>query len=186
MSNQIGSKALSRRRFLVSASSLAIASSFPQLAQSATHTSSDRTLSFIHLHTNETLSCCYWKNGQYDLTALAQINTILRDHRTGEVAKIDIQLLDLIHELHQMTQSSSRFEIISGFRSAKTNEHLRKTTGGVAKKSHHMQGKAIDIRLPDVELKTLRDAAISLQAGGVGYYTKSSFLHLDTGRPRNW
>ena len=183
---QSSSKTFNRRRFLTSASSLALATSFPLLAQSATHASSDRTLSFVNLHTNETLGCCYWKNGHYDLKALTQINTILRDHRTGEISTIDTQLLDLLHQLHQMTQSSSRFEIISGFRSAKTNETLRKTTHGVAKKSHHMQGKAIDVRLPDIELKTLRDAAISLQAGGVGYYTKNSFLHLDTGRPRNW
>lgn len=186
MSVLSSSKTFNRRRFLTSASSLALATSFPLLAQSATHASSDRTLSFVNLHTNETLSCCYWQNGHYDLKALTQINTILRDHRTGEIATIDTQLLDLLHQLHQMTQSSSRFEIISGFRSAKTNETLRKTTNGVAKKSHHMQGKAIDVRLPDIELKTLRNAAISLQAGGVGYYTKNSFLHLDTGRPRNW
>ena len=186
MSKQSSSKTFNRRKFLASASTIAIISSFPLLAQSATHTSSDRTLSFVNLHTNETLGCCYWQNGQYDLNALAQINTILRDHRTGEIAKIDTQLLDLLHRLHQITQSSSRFEIISGFRAVKTNETLRNTTSGVAKKSHHMQGKAIDVRLPDIELKTLRDAAISLQAGGVGYYTKNSFLHLDTGRPRNW
>ncbi len=186
MSDIPSSKTYSRRQILISTTTLALASSFPQLAQSATHASSDRTLSFINLHTNETLGCCYWKNGRFDIKALSQINTILRDHRTGEIAEIDTQLLDLLHQLHQLTQSSSRFEIISGFRSAKTNETLRNTTRGVAKKSHHMQGKAIDVRLPDIELKTLRDAAISLQAGGVGYYTKNSFLHLDTGRPRNW
>ncbi len=186
MSNQPSSTAYNRRQFLINTSTLVFASSFSHLSQSATHTSSDRTLSFINLHTNETLRTRYWQNGQYNLKALSEINTILRDHRSGEVSNIDTQLLDLLHNLQQMTQSSSPFEIISGFRSAKTNETLRNTTSGVAKKSLHMQGKAIDVRLPDIELKTLRNSAISLQAGGVGYYTKNSFLHLDTGRPRNW
>mgnify|MGYP003646903223 FL=1 len=92
----------------------------------------------------------------------------------------------MLHTLHSLTQSNSAFEIISGYRSAKTNETLRNSTSGVAKRSLHMQGKAIDVRLPDIELKKLRDVAISLQAGGVGYYSRSGFLHLDTGRPRNW
>ena len=186
MGNQSSSKTYNRRQFIINTSTLVFSSSFSHLSQSATHASSDRTLSFINLHTNETLHSRYWQNGQHDINALSKINTILRDHRSGEVSDIDTQLLDLLYNLQQLTQSTSPFEIISGFRSAKTNEALRNTTNGVAKKSLHMQGKAIDVRLPDIELKTLRDCAISLQAGGVGYYTKNSFLHLDTGRPRNW
>ena len=99
---------------------------------------------------------------------------------------MDPQLLDLLHLLHRKTESNAPFHVISGYRSPKTNARLRSASNGVAKRSLHMQGKAIDIRLPDIKLSRLRDAAISLQAGGVGYYAKSNFLHLDTGRPRSW
>ena len=177
---------LNRRNFLIRSSAAALAVTFPTISQSATKQSSEKTLAFLNLHTNETLTCCYWNNGQHDGNALAEINYILRDHRSGEVAPIDTQLLDMLHKLQQLTDSNSPFHIISGYRSAKTNEKLRRTTKGVAKRSLHMQGKAIDVSLPDVKLATFRDAAISLNVGGVGYYTKSGFLHLDTGRPRNW
>jgi uncharacterized protein YcbK (DUF882 family) len=175
-----------RRKFLIHASTTALAASFPQLIQANTTLPEEKTLSFLNLHTNETLQCCYWKNNQPNLDALTKINHILRDHRTQEVAQIDHQLIDLLHNLHSLTESSTPFQIISGYRSPKTNEALRNSSTGVAKRSLHMQGKAIDVRLPDIELATLRDAAISLQTGGVGYYSKSDFLHLDTGKPRNW
>lgn len=177
---------LNRRKFLINASATALAASFPQLILANTNIAVEKTLSFVNLHTNETLECCYWKNNQPNQNGLAKINYILRDHRTQEVAQIDRQLIDMLHNLHTLTKSNAPFEIISGYRSPKTNEALRKSTSGVAKRSLHMQGKAIDVRLPDIELKNFRNAAISLQAGGVGYYSKSGFLHLDTGRPRNW
>ena len=175
-----------RRKFLIHASTSALAVSFPQLILANSSAPKEKTLSFLNLHTNETLQCCYWKNNQLNLDALAKINHILRDHRTQEVAQIDHQIIDMLHTLHSLTESRAPFEIISGYRSPKTNQALRKSTSGVAKRSLHMQGKAIDARLPDIELKKLRNVAISLQAGGVGYYSKSGFLHLDTGRPRNW
>jgi len=175
-----------RRKFLVQATASALAVSCPQLILANTHTRKEKTLSFLNLHTHETLQCCYWRDNQLNLDALTKINHILRDHRTQEVAQIDYQVIDMLHTLHSLTGSSAPFEIISGYRSPKTNATLRKSTSGVAKRSLHMQGKAIDVRLPDIELKKLRDTAISLQAGGVGYYAKSGFLHLDTGTPRNW
>tara|TARA_B110000238_G_C16100053_1_gene427850 strand:- start:735 stop:1304 length:570 start_codon:yes stop_codon:yes gene_type:complete len=175
-----------RRKFLIHATASVLAASFPPLILAKTNAPEEKTLSFLNLHTNETLKCCYQKNNQLDLEALAKINHILRDHRTQEVAQIDHQIIDMLHTLHTLTKSSAPFEIISGYRSPKTNESLRKSTSGVAKRSLHMQGKAIDVRLPDVALKKFRDIAISLQAGGVGYYSKSSFLHLDTGTPRHW
>ncbi len=180
-----------RRNFIIKSSASLLAATCPSLAFSSTakHANidiSDKYLSFLHLHTNESLQCCYWKDSQYDVTALAKINHLLRDHRTSEIAPIDTNLLDTLYQLRSLTHSRAPFEIISGFRSAKTNEQLRKNTSGVAKRSYHMQGKAIDIRLADVDLKKLRDTAISLQAGGVGYYRKSGFLHIDMGRPRNW
>ena len=177
---------LNRRKFLINASVSVLAASFPQLILANSNISEEKTLSFLNLHTNETLNCCYWKNNQPNLGELAKINYILRDHRTQEVAQIDHQLIDMLHNLHSLTESNAPFEIISGYRSAKTNQALRKSTLGVAKRSLHMQGKAIDVRLPDIELKKLRDVAISLDAGGVGYYANSGFIHLDTGKPRNW
>ena len=175
-----------RRSFLKSSSAVILTVAFPQLIQANIKKSSERTLEFVNLHTNETLDCCYWRSGRYDSSALAQINYVLRDHRAEEVYTIDPQLLDLLHSLRESTGSSAPFEVISGYRSPKTNAKLRSTTGGVAKRSLHMQGKAIDVRLPDIKLAHLRDAAISMQNGGVGYYAKSNFLHIDIGRTRSW
>ncbi|MDH5592439.1 MAG: DUF882 domain-containing protein, partial [Gammaproteobacteria bacterium] len=114
------------------------------------------------------------------------INRVLRDHRTGDIIDIDPTLVDLLNILHHKMNGRKPFHVISGYRSPKTNESLRKQTSGVAKKSFHMQGRAIDIRLPGRELTALRKAAINLQAGGVGFYPKSDFIHIDTGRVRHW
>ena len=175
-----------RRSFLKCSAALAASSTFPQIIHANTDRSSERTLEFINLHTDETLSCCYWSNGEYDANSLSEINHILRDHRANEVYEIDAKLIDFLHVLHKTTDSKAPFHVISGYRSPHTNEKLREQTNGVAKRSLHMQGKAIDIRLPDVELSHLRDAAISLQAGGVGYYAKSNFIHVDIGKNRSW
>jgi uncharacterized protein YcbK (DUF882 family) len=110
----------------------------------------------------------------------------LRDHRTGEIEVIDRRLLNQLFILQHKIENHGSFHIISGYRSPKTNARLRKTGSGVAKRSLHMQGRAVDVRLPGVELKHLRQAALKLHAGGVGYYPKSNFVHLDTGRARFW
>ncbi len=175
-----------RRSLLKCSAALVASSTFPQLIHANADKSSERTLEFINLHTDETLRCCYWADGEYDPSGLNEINHILRDHRANEVYDMDASLIDLLHTLHKMTESKAPFHIISGYRSPQTNEKLRNNSNGVAKRSLHMQGKAIDIRLPDIELTQLRDAAISLEVGGVGYYAKSNFIHLDIGKPRNW
>lgn len=179
-------KAVSRRRFLgLSAGAAAsLLVSHPHAANLSRH--GERVLRFHHLHTGETLTRTYWADGVYLDDPLADINRVLRDHRTGEVHSIDPQLLDLLTRLQQSTGARKPFEIISGYRSPKTNSLLRKQSNGVAKKSLHMQGKAIDIRIPGVELARLRKAALALKAGGVGYYPKSNFIHVDTGRVRHW
>ena len=118
--------------------------------------------------------------------ALAEINHILRDHRTGEVREIEPALLDLLCALHQKLGSTAPFSIISGYRSPETNSHLSSKSNGVVKNSMHLLGKAIDIRLPGHELKTLQRAAVDLQRGGVGYYPSSDFVHVDVGRVRYW
>ena len=179
----------SRRRFLqigaCAASSLILPRAF---AGSPVHSVDfpERKLSLLNLHTGESLSATYWVEGEYQNSELTAINHLLRDHRTGDIHTIDKTLLDLLNTLQQTLGSNQPFQIISGYRSAKTNASLNKKSNGVAKKSLHMQGKAIDIRLPGCQLKDLHKAAIECQAGGVGYYQKSNFIHIDTGRIRRW
>jgi uncharacterized protein YcbK (DUF882 family) len=145
-----------------------------------------RALTFHHTHTGERLSVEYFTRGSYIPDALAAIDRHLRDFRTGEEHVIEPALLDLLHRLRLATGSARPFEVISGYRSPKTNQMLREKSTGVAASSLHMAGKAIDIRVADVKLAALRAAAIDLRAGGVGYYPESQFVHVDTGRVRMW
>lgn len=145
-----------------------------------------RTLGFQNLHTGETLKATYWANGAFQFEALSAIDHILRDFRSGEVTAIDRRLLDTLVTLQQRLGSKGPFEVISGYRSPKTNAMMRAQGHGVAKHSLHMVGKAIDIRLPDRALADVRNTALSMRAGGVGYYPKSDFVHVDVGRVRRW
>lgn len=145
-----------------------------------------RSLTFRHTHTGETLTAEYFCGGTYVPDVLGAINHHLRDFRTGEEHAIDLALLDLLHRLAAVTSTAKPFEVISGYRSPKTNHRLRETSTGVAASSLHMVGKAIDIRLADVHLPNLRAAAVGLRRGGVGYYPESDFVHVDTGRVRTW
>jgi uncharacterized protein YcbK (DUF882 family) len=145
-----------------------------------------RNLSLHNLHTGERLALCYFDNGQYRAGALAQFNRLLRDHRSGEVAVIDQRLFDRLHALAAGASCAPHYEIISGYRSPKTNEALRAASEGVARRSLHTEGRAIDVRLAGTACSRLRDLALDLGGGGVGYYAKSDFVHLDTGRVRSW
>lgn len=145
-----------------------------------------RTLRFDHTHTGEKLAIAYTAGDRYLPAALQEISRFLRDFRTGEVHAIDPKLLDQLHQLATVTRSSAPFEVISGYRSAATNTILRSHSTGVASQSLHLEGRAIDIRLANVSIAELRDAAISLRAGGVGFYPDSKFVHVDTGRIRRW
>lgn len=179
----------SRRRFLqfgvAAASTLLLPEAFGNVLIN-TPAAPERKLSLLNLHTGESLNATYWAEGQYQSGELAAINHILRDHRTGDVHPMDSDLLNLLNRLHQKMDAKQPFQVISGYRSPKTNAALSKSSNGVAKKSLHMQGKAIDIRLPGSQLSDLRNAAIACQTGGVGYYAKSNFIHIDTGRVRRW
>lgn len=178
---------LGRRAFLGCSLLGAAAITFmPRAVMASAGALNARTLGFFNTHTTEMLKATFWRDGAYDKGAIRDINQILRDHRTGEVYGMDLQLLDLLVDLHRRSESQKPFEIISGYRSPKSNATLASASDGVAKKSLHMQGKAIDVRLRDVKLKTLRETAIGMQAGGVGYYPKSDFVHVDTGRVRQW
>ena len=146
----------------------------------------ERKLSLHNLHTGESIRTTFWADGVFQIDALRDIDFVLRDFRTGDVSEIDPHLLILLHRITQSTDMDKPFEVISGYRSPKTNAALASNSNGVAKRSLHMQGKAIDVRLPGVRLPNLRDAAKSLASGGVGYYPKSNFIHVDTGRVRYW
>jgi len=144
-----------------------------------------RVLRFAHLHTGERLEVEYFK-GDYLQDALQSVNQVLRDFRSGEVHAIQPALLDLLHRLSTLTGTARPFEVISGFRSPATNQMLRQRSEGVAAGSLHMVGQAIDIRLADVPLDRLRQTALAVKGGGVGYYPASNFVHVDTGRVRRW
>ncbi|HUA36489.1 MAG TPA: DUF882 domain-containing protein [Candidatus Binataceae bacterium] len=145
-----------------------------------------RVLSFHNLHTGENLSTTYWADGSYFPEELSRIDYILRDFRANEIKPIDRNLLDLLVRLHQKLGTSQPFQIISGYRSPKTNAMLHANSEGVAVHSLHIEGRAIDICIEGRSLETLRAAALSLHSGGVGYYPKSDFVHVDTGRIRWW
>jgi len=148
--------------------------------------SPERSLSFYSTHTGEELEVVYWSRGKYRKQALADIDHILRDHRTGEVKAIDTRLLDLAHDLGERLGNQGPFHIISGYRSAKTNALLRAAGHGVAGKSLHLQGKALDVRMPGTDLPVLHRTAVDLKGGGVGYYPGPDFVHIDVGRVRYW
>ncbi|MGH6961082.1 MAG: DUF882 domain-containing protein [Dongiaceae bacterium] len=145
-----------------------------------------RSLSLVNLHTGEKLAADYWVNGAYVPEALREINRILRDFRTGDVLAMDVGLLDLLSDLRHKLRTREPFEVISGYRSPKTNAMLAAASGGVARKSLHMQGMAIDLRVPGRSLRQVRDAALAMRAGGVGFYPKPDFVHVDVGRVRAW
>ena len=146
-----------------------------------------RVLSFRHLHTDEWVDVTYRIGDTYQRSALLRLNQFFRDFRTGDVTTMDPQLFDILYDLKlRLGDPDARFDVISAYRSPATNARLRKASSGVAKNSLHLHGQAIDVRFPDLSTRRLRDAAVSLGRGGVGYYRRSDFVHLDTGAVRSW
>lgn len=145
-----------------------------------------RQLALFNTHTGESLEVSYVAAGEYVGHALQQLNHFLRDHRTGESGVMDPGLFDYLNDVAQAARADPRFEVISGFRSAASNEMLRAQGGGVARSSLHLKGQAIDVRLQGVGGERLNEIALRVARGGVGYYAKSDFVHLDTGRVRRW
>jgi uncharacterized protein YcbK (DUF882 family) len=177
-----------RRQFLLKNLKISIFGLLPGklFAANTQDQGDERSLSFYNTHTGETLNTCYFRSGEYLTDSLKKIDFILRDHRSGEVQPIDRQLLDLLLAVSQKTDPSCCFHIISGYRSPATNARLRTQSRGVAGGSLHMKGKAVDIRVPGYDTDRLHRACKALKAGGVGYYPKSDFVHIDTGRIRYW
>ena len=181
----ISNSGISRRNFLKAGIGICTMLSLPSVSARPMDTM-EKKLAFLNLHTGERIRSTYWAEGNYIPEELQAIENILRDHRTGELHAIDTGLLDLLQLLHDQIGAHKEFHIISAYRSPKTNEMLASRSNSVVKKSLHMQGKAIDIRLPECSLSNLRNVALSLKSGGVGYYPKSNFIHIDTGRVRFW
>ena len=150
------------------------------------HAPEYKTLSFEHTHTGDKLKLTYFERGSYIEEALQEINYLLRDFRTDDIHPIDTALLDQLFALRQTLGINKPFHIISGYRSPITNAQLRKQSHGVAEHSFHTQGRAIDIRVEGVSSKTIRNAALTMAQGGVGYYPRNNFVHIDTGRFRTW
>ena len=176
---------IGRRRFLVDA--LGGAAALASLARGPSAFAAEvHALSLYHLHTSESLRVAYRERGELIPGALEEINYFLRDFRTEQLHSIDVALLDEICRLHSVFDGRGHFEVISGYRSPQTNEALRHASGGVAKNSFHLSGRAIDLRLTSAKTDELRDAAIALRSGGVGYYAESNFVHVDTGAFRTW
>ena len=154
--------------------------------QDAAANGDTRTLTFFHTHTKESATVTFRRNGQYDEQALSQLNWFLRDWRVEKPAQMDPRLFDILWEVYRESGSSQPIHIISAYRSPETNGALRRRSSGVAEHSQHMLGKAMDIRLPDVDTARLRAIAMRMQYGGVGYYSSSAFVHVDTGNVRAW
>ena len=145
-----------------------------------------RVVAMHNLHTDEKLEAVYWEDGDYIPDVLDAVNHHLRDYRTGDIHPIDPRVLDLLTAVTERTGSNAPFQVISGYRSPQTNAMLHERSAEVAKKSLHIQGMAIDVRLSDVALDQLHAAAMSLYVGGVGLYPDSNFVHLDVGPVRSW
>jgi len=180
---------LTRRQILKAGlfASVACLSPLPAWAKFSLTGPNERCLSLLNTHTGERLKeVIYWEKGLYLPDALQDINYVLRDHRTDEIHKIDPKTLDLMAAISKRLDAKRPFEIISGYRSPQTNQYLRSISHGVAKNSYHMQGKAVDLRLPGVPLKDVRKAAMDLRMGGVGYYPQSDFVHVDSAKVRYW
>lgn len=179
---------LSRRDILKTGLYTALGMIVPVIGAKKGYASSDKhwTVNLHHGHTGETFKGVYRIGDEYLPEAFAHINYLLRDFRTREMFPMDPRALDIISTIQDKIDTGRPMEILSGYRSPRTNANLRNASTGVARNSYHMYGQAIDIRTPGYRTSKLRKVALSLRAGGVGYYPKSSFVHIDTGKVRSW
>ncbi len=175
-----------RRRVLQMAAVSVLGSFAAPLAQAARHPPGERAIAFQNLHTGESLSTVYWADGRYLPEAMQRIDWLLRDFRVDQAHPIDPRLLDTLAGLRHRLYTQEPLQVISGYRSPSTNEMLARMSGEVAHHSLHTQGMAVDIRVPGRRLSGVRTAAMGLRRGGVGYYPRSNFVHIDVGPVRHW
>jgi uncharacterized protein YcbK (DUF882 family) len=146
-----------------------------------------RAMSLHHMHTDQRISLVYRVGDRYQRSALAKLNEFLKDFRTGDAVPIDPQLFDILYDVKSnLGDPDARYEVLSAYRSPRTNDMLRRSSHGVARNSLHLYGQAMDIRFPDLPTREIRDAALSVGRGGVGYYPSANFVHVDTGKVRHW
>jgi uncharacterized protein YcbK (DUF882 family) len=145
-----------------------------------------RRISLHNLHTGDSFAEAYYENGVYVPSAMAEAQRVLRDWRNGEEHLMDPRLFDVLHSVSSDLETDQPYQIISGYRSPKTNAAMHERSSGVASNSQHMYGKAVDVRIQGVELNRLHKAALAQQAGGVGLYPVSNWVHIDTARVRTW
>lgn len=178
---------LSRRRFALGLAAVPLALSLTGMPQRAAEAATrERSLHLHHLHTGETLRATYFADGQYLPESLYAISHHLRDWRLNRVRAVDPELLDLLWSLRRRLDVTAPIQIVCGYRAPETNAALRRRSEGIARNSLHLRGMAVDLRVPGRSLRNLRNAAVSLRGGGVGYYPRSQFVHVDTGRVRYW
>ena len=163
------------------ASAVAIPGFFAQSQQKG-----ERSLQVYNIHTGESANCTFWADGQYLDDEIQTLDYLVRDHRANQALAMQRELYQNMYYLQELFGHHEPLYIISGYRAPKTNSDLRHASDGVAEHSLHMQGRAIDIRIPGVSHRHLHKAALAMGSGGVGYYPKSGFIHIDTGRVRHW
>jgi uncharacterized protein YcbK (DUF882 family) len=178
-------KTIARRRVLALAAPFVLSFS-PFAAAAASRVYGERAISLLNLHTGESLSTIYWQDGRYIPESLRRINKNLRDWRNEKQTVIEPSLIDLLHDLRRRLETRTSVHVISGYRSPETNRSLRRASTQVARNSLHMKGEAIDVVLPDRDLRAIRRVALEMQRGGVGYYPRSGYVHLDVGPVRTW
>lgn len=183
-----GDHTFSRRRLLRLGTFGLMASLTPNLAWARPRGPArvERALNFYNAHTGESLKTVYWAQGEYFPDALQEVNHLLRDHRSNEITNIDVHLLDLLHAITRIMEIDDTIKVLSAYRSRRTNAMLRRRNAAVAKDSMHIKGQAIDFRIPGRDITLVRRVALALEQGGVGYYPRSQFIHLDTGPVRSW
>lgn len=177
----------SKRRFLKQMLCAPLLAAAPGVVKAAAYGAySHKSLDFVQPQTGERLAVTYFEHGRYLPGALREIDSLLRDFHTGDIHPMDPSLLDLLYDIKQLLGLRQPIEVVSGYRSPYTNAYLRNQSHGVAKHSLHIEGRAIDIRVDGVPTALLKRVAVAMQRGGVGYYPRTDFVHLDTGEVRAW
>ncbi|AKL12796.1 Peptidase M15 [Phytobacter ursingii] len=175
------------RRKLLALGGIALgAAILPQQAFATLSTPRPRILTLNNLHTGETIKAQFFDGRGYIQDELAKLNHFFRDYRANKITTIDPKLFDQLYRLQGLLGTSKPVQLVSGYRSVDTNNELRAHSSGVAKKSYHTRGQAMDFHIEGISLSNIRKAALSMRAGGVGYYPSSNFVHIDTGPLRHW
>jgi len=176
---------ISRRNFLKKSAILASGAIITQEELFASQ-SDIKMIKLRNVHEKKVYEAAFYEKDCYKLQGLFEVNKAFIDYRAKEITRIDVDLINLLYEINQHVGLDKEFDVVSGYRSKRTNDYLRRTMSGVARDSFHIKGKAVDIYMPGVKLRKLRDVAIGLGKGGVGYYPRSNFIHVDVGPVRTW